>query len=226
MITTELHQQFKVEYDKANVISAYPTFLPEEIDVWLNKGYSMLISQKFTGNNFRQIAFEGDIKRIDDLQNLINSTEISTHTMSPFVANGLQFNLASVTDYLHYITANIKLDGTVLSEVILTQHELTQRVKETGINKPWIPRPISSLANDILTVYYDTIDNPDVANATLMLTYLSKPAAIDVLTAPNAAIEVSDNTALELVNLAVLLALENIESQRIQTKNQTITLQE
>lgn len=226
MTTTELHQHFKVEYDKANVISAYPSFLPEEIDVWLNKAYSMLISQKFTGNNYRKVAFEGDIKRIDDLQHLIKNTEVTNHTISPFVSNAIQFNLASVPNYLHYILSTVKLDGTTVSEIILTPHETTQRVKETGINKPWIPRPVGSLAGDVLTLYYDTIANKTVANAKLNLTYLSAPAKIDISTKPTAEIEINDNATFELINLAVLLALENIESQRMETRGQTITLQE
>lgn len=226
MTTTELHQHFKVEYDKANVISAYPSFLPEEIDIWLNKAYSMLISQKFTGNNFRKIAFEGDIKRTDDLQSLIKTKEITTSTPSTSANNAIAFNLSTVTDYLHYILSTIKLDGTTMYEVVLTSHELSQKVKETGINKPWVPRPIGTLSSDVLTIYYDRIANKEVTKAKLNLTYLSVPAKIDIITKPTVEIEISNNATFELINLAVLLALENIESERMDTKGQTLLLQE
>lgn len=226
MTTTELHQHFKVEYDKANVISAYPSFLPEEIDVWLNKAYSMLISQKFTGNNYRKIAFEGDIKRIDDLQNLIKTTELTTYDKSNFVPNAIIFDLTSITDYLHYIVSTIKLDGVTVSAINLITHVNTQKVKETGINKPWLPIPVAALAKDELTVFYDTVLNSELKNTKLTLTYLKVPNKIDITTSPTATIEIDDNAAFELVSLAVLLALENVESTRMDTKGQTIILQE
>lgn len=226
MTTTDLHQHFKVEYDKANVISAYPSFLPEEIDIWLNKANNMLVSQKFTGNNTRRVAFEGDTKRISDLQGLIKNVSIVANSAASFTANAILFDFASIGDYLFYIVSTIKLDGTIPSEVILVSHEAAKKVTETAINKPWIPRPVATIAGDKITIYYDTEDNKTTTKASLDLVYVKKPDVIDVLTNPTAVYELSDNVAYEMINLAVLLALENIESPRQGTKLETITLQE
>lgn len=227
MKTTDLHQHFDVEYDKANVISAYPSFLPEEKDIWLNKAYSMLLSQKFTGNNYRKIAFEGDIKRTSDLQRLIKTASISTHTDASYVKNAIMFDLTLLSGYLYYIGSTVKLDGTNASEVVLTSHTLAQKVKETDINKPWIPRPTAEIEDDNIILYYDTIKYPTISSdASINVTYLSNPSKIDSISLPNAEIEVGDNVALEIINLAVVLALENIESQRMETKGITISMQE
>lgn len=226
MTTKDLHQHFIVEYDKANVISSYPSVLPEEIDIWLNKANNMMINQKFTGNNTRRIAFEGDTKRIADLQGLITTTSITTHTAASFVPNAIIFDLASKSDYLFYILSSVRLNGETPSEVTLVSHEVSKKVYETAINKPWIPRPIVILEDDKLVMFYDTFEHSDVSKAVLDLTYIKKPAVIDILTKADAIYEFTDNLAYELINLAVMLALENIESSRLNAKLKTITLQE
>lgn len=226
MTTVELHQHFDVEYDKSNVITSYPSYLAEEKDVWLNKAYSMIISQKFTGNNVRNIAFEGDIKRITDLQNLVKTTSIDTHINDSFISNAIKFDLSKIPGYLYFILANVKLDGKLVSEVSLISHANTQKFKETAINSPWIPRPVASLELNTLTLYYDKVANPDVTKSIINITYVKQPAKIDSISNATAEIEVNDNVALEIINLAVFLALENIQSQRTESKMATISIQE
>lgn len=226
MNANDLHQHFKVAYDKENVITAYPSFEPEEIDVFLNNAYKMVINQKFTGNNTRKVAFEGDNKRIEDLQNLVITTTISDVSTDGIVPNAISFDLETVNNFLYYISSVVKLDGVNASEVILTTHNLAQKVKETTINKPWLPRPIAEIEKNNIIIYYDSIDNTDVSNAQLILTYLKEPDKIDIINSPENEIEVNDSVAMEIVNLAVFLALENIESQRVDTNSATLIMQE
>lgn len=226
MTTKDLHQQFKVVYDKANVITSYPSFLPEEIDVWINKANIMMINQKFTGNNTRHIAFEGDTKRIADLQKLISNASITTHTNVSSVSNAINFELTTIPDLLFIISSTIKLDGDTTSEIILTGHEAAKKVMETGINKPWIPRPVATISDDTITIYYDRVSNINISRAILNVTYLKQPTLISYVTSPTAIYELDNNVAYEVIDLAVALALENIESQRLNTKLQTLTLNE
>jgi hypothetical protein len=46
-----------------------------------------LVNTKFTGNNDRKIAFEGDIKRIADLQKLVTTTNISSVNVVSHISN-------------------------------------------------------------------------------------------------------------------------------------------
>ena len=226
MTTTNLHQYFKAEYDKNNIITSYPSVLPEEIDLWLNKAYAMLINTKLTGNNHRGIAFEGDIKRISDLQGLVKHASLSKGAKASFANNAIVFDISTINDYLFYVVAIVKLDGLTISDTMLISHDLSKRVTETGINKPWIPKPLINIADDSIIVYYDTVDNQDVTKATVDLTYIKKPNVIDISANPTQKFELQDNVAFELVSLAVTLALENIESDRMETKGKTIILQE
>ena len=70
MTIAEAHIAFKVEADKNAVnigMSGCPSFLPEEIDYWLDTAYYQIISNKFTGNNPLKQPFEQSVKRISDL---------------------------------------------------------------------------------------------------------------------------------------------------------------
>ena len=60
-----------IEYDKANVLSSYPSLTEYEVATFLDKAYNALIAQKVTGNNVRRMGFETDVKAIEDLSPLI-----------------------------------------------------------------------------------------------------------------------------------------------------------
>lgn len=229
MTNSDLHQNFRVEYDKANVISSYPSFLSEEIDIWLNKGYKTLVTRMFAGNNVRQIGFEGDTKNISDLQSLIKQTTITSFNGAGGVNNCVTFNTSSLPSFLYFITGILQLgDGTVL-ECKLATHDAAKKASETAINKPWLPNPVIVLHDNKINVFYDTVMTPKQGSVHniqgIIVTYCAEPTEI-TYTVPNATVEVSDTLCSEIVSLAVYYALENIESQRSQTKSSDIKLME
>lgn len=76
MLTSDIHKAFKVIMDKnAEAVSfgGCPAFLPEEIDLFLNQAYIEIICNKYTGQNSLNIAFEGSVKRIQDLEGLVKT---------------------------------------------------------------------------------------------------------------------------------------------------------
>lgn len=229
MTTKEIHQLFDVNYDKANVITAYPSFLPEEKDVWLNAAYSMWINQKYTGTNSRGVPFEGDSKRVADLEGLIRTAQLDTYTVNGFTPNELVFNLYSnkITDRYLNVAMSIKFnnDGKV-REVIAVDHVNVGSFKVTSINMPWVPKPVSVEENGNILIYYDKIEIPTVTTANLQIKYIKQPAVFDYNNSPDSVFELNDNAAKEIITIAVLLALENIESQRQQSTGNIMTIKE
>ena len=67
----DIYSKFMIEYDKANVLSSYPSLTEYEVATFLDKAYNALIAQKVTGNNVRRMGFETDVKAIEDLSPLI-----------------------------------------------------------------------------------------------------------------------------------------------------------
>nr|DAF73670.1 MAG TPA: hypothetical protein [Caudoviricetes sp.]DAH76250.1 MAG TPA: hypothetical protein [Caudoviricetes sp.] len=75
MTYKDIHKKYMIEYDKENVTSSYPSLTTYEIATILDKAYLALIAQKLTGNQQR-VPFEGDIKAIEDVRNLVASKTI------------------------------------------------------------------------------------------------------------------------------------------------------
>jgi len=72
----DIYTKFMIEYDKANVLSSYPSLTEYEVATFLDKAYSALIAQKVTGNNPRLMGLETDVKVIEDLSPLIVTVEL------------------------------------------------------------------------------------------------------------------------------------------------------
>lgn len=232
MTRDELHIAFKIEMDKNAQSIAYggcPAFLPEEVDYWLNKGYYDVITTKFTGQTATQTAFEGSVKRISDLERLVAtdkdiSVQITPNTNCITVSNLLNRSETN-TGRLFFIQAILhwnKNEEDYSSIVDLIDHETAKRYVLTYNNNPWVDRPVAIIENNSLLIYVDPIKM--TGTFTIDITYVKHPTLINNLPSDTGLTEVPEPVQNEIVNKAVQLALDNIESQRIQTKSQLNTL--
>lgn len=228
MTRDELHIAFKIEMDKNAQSTAYggcPAFLPEEVDYWLNKGYYDVITTKFTGQTTTKTAFEGSVKRISDLERLVAtdkdiSVQITPNTNCITVSNLLNRSETN-TGRLFFIQAILhwNKDGEDYSSVVdLIDHETSKKYVLTYNNNPWVDRPVAIIENNSLLIYVDPIEM--TGTFTIDITYVKHPTLIDNLPSDTGLTEVPEPVQNEIVNRAVQLALDNIESQRIQVKSQ------
>lgn len=255
MSVSELHKAFKVQMDKnaeAVAFGGCPAFLPEEIDLFLNQAYIEIISNKFTGTNVLQTPFEGSVKRIADLESLVKTdTNISVSLDSSsnvltledyYNADGTYHRMFYVEAILHgkfqrvmgitqSTTSGIEqVDKVITDDIpngatcVLVSHENARRYLKTYNNDPWIDTPISTLEDNRLKVFIDTykMQGP----YTLDVTYVKYPEVIDHTQPTTEINEVPDRVLYEVINRAVLIALENIESKRSETKAQINNVQE
>lgn len=218
MTHNEIYTKFMIEYDKANVTSSYPSLTPIEIATILNKAYLALIAQKVTGNNPRQATFESDSKAISDVQPLVVTTGSSPSGQHSSASNSKQYSLPD--NFMYYISGVVDLFGNK-APVVLLSHENAQKFKQTVSNRPWIKNAVAYIENNQIIVLYDNVDNMN-HNAgdpgTFYITYVKQPSMFDGEF--DGTFELSDTMAEELISLAVMMALENVESTRLQTKAQ------
>lgn len=224
MTRDQLHIAFKIAIDKNSQSVAFggcPAFLPEEIDYWLNQGLYQEINTKFSGNNSLKVAFEGSIKRTHDLEGLLRTDNViatkDTTTNRCYVTN--LYN----GQRMFFVDAILKF-GNNSANVQLVSHEVAQRFRQTHDNNPWIETPVCVIEDNTLYVYYDTISMQSDLYS-IDITYIKEPTKIQDLP-PNGMDEIPEYMQYEMVNRAVELALEDIESKRVQTKNQLNQLDE
>lgn len=219
MAHNDIYTKFMIEYDKANVTSSYPSLTKFETATILNKAYLALIAQKVTGNNPRRSPFEADIKAISDIQELITTVNITNAGTHPSAVNSVYYNLPG--DFLYYVSAAIKFNNQP-AVVELVSHEIAKKFKQTIVNRPWIKNAVGYIEDGEFVVLYDNYDNnmtPTRVPGDVQLTYIEEPTKFTE--SFNGTFELNDTMAEELISLAVLFALENVESTRLQSKAQT-----
>jgi hypothetical protein len=105
----------------------------------------------------------------------------------------------------------------------LIDHEVANRFLETYNNKPWIDIPVATVENNTLYIYIDT--DTMKSPYTVDITYIKYPTKVENL-GTGGMTEIPEYMQYEIVNKAALLALEDIESKRTQTKQSLNTISE
>lgn len=222
MTYKDIHKKYMIEYDKENVTSSYPSLTTYEIATILDKAYLALIAQKLTGNQQR-VPFEGDIKAIEDVRNLIASKKISKSNTTLPIDNAVIYKLS---DILYFLTALVLIDGKLVI-TNLVNHEIAKNFMHTATNRPWIKNSVCYIEGDNLIVLYDDYSHKNVGD--LQLTYIKQPDKfvdhISGKTFDDTQFELNDTMVEELISLAIIMSLETVESPRLQTKLNTKALE-
>ena len=239
MTRADLHTAFKVVMDKNSQSTAFggaPAFLDAEIDYWLDQALFQLVSTKFTGHNTLQQPFEGSVKRIQDLEKLVKTDKNISASLDEgtnrIVITDLLQNQAQGEGRMFFVNAVIHWTQPLNQDVIkrtpsatvqMIDHLVANRFLETYNNKPWIDTPVATIEDNSLQIYVDSTTTQ--APYTVDITYVKYPTKVEDL-GSDGLIEIPDYMHYELINIAVQLALENIESRRTETKLQINTLAE
>lgn len=222
MTYKDIHKKYMIEYDKENVTSSYPSLTTYEIATILDKAYLALIAQKLTGNQQR-VPFEGDIKAIEDVRNLIASKKISKSNTTLPIDNAVIYKLS---DILYFLTALVLIDGKLVT-TNLVNHEIAKNFMHTATNRPWIKNSVCYIEGDNLIVLYDDYSHKNVGD--LQLTYIKYPDKfVDHIigkTFDDTQFALNDTMVEELISLAIIMSLETVESPRLQTKLNTKALE-
>ena len=222
MTYKDIHKKYMIEYDKENVTSSYPSLTTYEIATILDKAYLALIAQKLTGNQQR-VPFEGDIKAIEDVRNLIASKKISKSNTTLPIDNAVIYKLS---DILYFLTALVLIYGKLVT-TNLVNHEIAKNFMHTATNRPWIKNSVCYIEGDNLIVLYDDYSHKNVGD--LQLTYIKQPDKfVDHIigkTFDDTHFALNDTMDEELISLAIIMSLETVESPRLQTKLNTKALE-
>lgn len=218
MTREELHIAFKIAIDKNSKSVAFggcPAFLPEEIDYWLNQGLFQEVNTKFTGNNAMRISFEGSVKRTHDLENLVR-TDYDVVLIKEANSNRCYLPNLFSDKRMFFIDAMLNF-GNNKANVVLVTHADALKFKKTHNNNPWIDTPVGNIHDNTLYVYYDDMKMVS-DNYTIDITYVKVPTKVENLPAEGMT-EIPEYMQHEIVNRAVELALDDIESKRAATMN-------
>lgn len=234
MNVLEMHNAVYLKVDKSDALQI-AAFEPEDIDFWLNEAQSELLKQKAFGNNHRGEKYGEGIKRMEDLSPLVEySTQLDYDaTLGPLKDHAYHPNVATVyvsstmPDYLYYVGADVLINdphaptNTVPQESLLVEESVIGKLISTPYNKPVLRQCYIYLKEGEINVIYDPYATLD----SIYVSYIKRPGKLVRSNPGVGEVTTSDfpeHVHNEIVDLAVSMMLENIESQRFQT--QMITL--
>ena len=236
MTHADIYEKFMIEYDKENVTTSYPSLTDYEIATLLDKAYLALIAQKFTGNNTRRMPFEGDEKAVEDLQQLVTYLHEDFHG-SANVATNLFHAISFDKDKMLYVVNVFLVDKSKpQNEPIETQIQAKQVTSLhfnkflSGIdNKPWTKHPVYCITDKSIMIADGSEFRAKAGGygqfTSAIVEYIKMPKKFADKDKPiqdqiNVEFELSDTMAEELINLALVMTMETVESPRVQTKAQ------
>lgn len=241
MTITEWNILFEVFLDKIDS-EALPEFTDEEKDVLYNEAIERFVKNRYSPKTIQvgkqsyvtDKGFEQSQKRIDDLRTLVQ-TVYPTITGYPYAENAYRADLTdlyvdealttpSTSEYYFFTRINPLVSNDVCSKYInktkLVEHDDLNYVLDDPFNKPTGMYPVMYFEDsDIILLVGDnyTVD-------ACRVTCIKKPIQVNSGTygSPLVECDLPEHTHREIIQLAVQIGLEGIESPRQQTNVQNI----
>ncbi len=225
MTIQEMHIAFKLKFDKLDLLE-YPNLEPEAIDFLLNQSQIRLLKTKYQTNNLYREGFEGVQKRIDDLRTLVKSETEDTFTnyLMDDDTNVRIYEAELPTDYFFMVKLRVKVNKTGVGESIKSprqvQHDDISVLVSDPFDGPKYRNPLVMYAGTKVLIITDNT----FSVTKVYFDYLKRPydLSIDAVGVNNPTgftnvSEFPEQMHHEIVDYAVELALETVESPRYQT---------
>ena len=211
-----MHTEFKFLMDKIDSASN-PLFLETEIDRLLNIAQDKFVTKRAFGNNPRRTSFEEDQKRRDDLRTLIVQSNL-TAIEDPINAKPNSQHFSLPDNYRHAINEEASVFDTRIRDsarrvsVKPITHDRYNKIIDDPFNKPH-KNTVYRLGFGDDGNICELVHGEDQKISLYYLRYLKEPLQI----ASDQACILPDHTHREIIRMAVVEALEGIESPRYQS---------
>tara|TARA_R110000822_G_scaffold2004_7_gene9549 strand:- start:4025 stop:4759 length:735 start_codon:yes stop_codon:yes gene_type:complete len=240
MTIGEMHTEFKISRDGVDS-AVYAELLDAEIDFYMNEAMDRYVKTRYGKNNTHRAGFEESQKRTDDLKRLTKSKFAQVTVVPHYAAvNDVVFRadvdtlfdddaqtIASTDVYQFYVKSTVHsckdntLDCCGWQKINLHQQDDLAPIAEDPFNQPKAESPVGFFEDGDLFVWTETggvIQN-------VLLTFIKEPVRMDLGTygAPASVdCELSNHAHKEIVQMAVDIALENLQSPRVQTNEENV----
>lgn len=225
---SQLILSYKLKLDKIDS-SAYPDIQEPEIKYWLDEAADRFVKQRYERNNIKRKGFEESQKRTDDLRRAVKTETVIANAPNPNPLSIFTLQLPEDYRYLIKIRLTVEYDcnGLNLQEVVTpkqVEQDDIHTLLQDPFNRPTVDRPLFIMEGDEIIVYTSNTSVVISADITYInLFYKLQPGRVNWDGSTNhylnsdEYIELAPDTHNEIVDIAVKLTLENIESQRYQS---------
>lgn len=203
--------------------NAYDYLTAEEIDFWLNRAQDRFVKDRaFITGDVRQIGFQGNQKRLDDIRSIVVQNYVDTWDMT---TNPEWIQVDLPADYQHLVNIRANIRKSVCGNVTVTspQAQVPVRVvdnaevhfmQQNPFAKAQWNSPLATISENDISVYQDA---ESYILEGITADYIRIPERIDLALSQDC--ELAEHTHQEIVDIAVKNILEAIESPRYQTNS-------
>lgn len=221
MTSSQMVAAFKFRLDKADSLN-YPSFQNIEIDLLLNQAQERIIKQRYGSSNSKRESFEETQKRTEDLKVIVANAVLTpiANTSSNIDTNAQFVTLPTnhwftVQERCTITYPDCKDDNkTSVIPVYPIQHNDFNKIIDNSFLKANKQRILRLMDQGKVELIHDS----DSTIVDYKLRYIRKPVTISSV-APLVNCELSEHIHDEIIDAAVSLALEDIESKRQQSYN-------
>lgn len=230
MTISDMHIAWKLELDKSSALEL-PSFEPEEIDYWINRGIRQFVKTRISGSMTGK-GFEMNMKRIEDLKTLIVTASFEDPDLLSYADYGdtnkhedsYIVDISSITDTKWYtLNEDVTISYTSISGDTETKWQgITQCTMDTyysHLNDPYSEHRLHyEEAKPLRLMESDTVELTTDGNYSITkyrIKYIELPQEVSY--SDDIDCNLPEHTHDEIVTLAVNMALENIEQPRYQT---------
>lgn len=239
MTIGEMHTEFKISRDGIDS-NVYAELQDAEIDFLLNEAMDRYVKTRYGQNNPYRKGFEENQKRTDDLKVLTKSKFAQTTVVPYYDAVGDTVFRADVDDlyddeartiassdvYMFYIKTVVDscktdaLDCCGWKRINLHQQDDLSPIAGDPFNKPEAERPVGFFEDGDLFVW--TVRGGVIQN--VLLTFIKRPVRMDLgnYGGTTTDCELSEHAHKEIVQMAVDISLENLQSPRVATNEENV----
>ena len=232
MTLSQLHLYIKLELDKSN-ISGYPSFLPEEIDYFINTAIKRFYKRKYSGVSAVGGSFQQNQLKSDDFRKIVKTAEILKASMTvsenQYIADYPSDYWIGVGESAYITSTNSEWPKANLNVAIPRKVDVFERtienldstlnnkLSEHRLNHSYA-RPIRVYMNS--KIYLFTDGNYSIDK--YVINYISSPVEVDWYSQVNdkntyQLVSVPDHAWDEIISMATKAAIENIADSRYQT---------
>ncbi len=209
---------FKQGLDKFDSLN-YPDFQVDQIELLLNQAQDTFVKQRYGSTNVKKTSFEETQKRTEDLKNVVVNTiltpsanasdNINQYARFVTLPSNHWFIIQELTG-ISYIGCN----GDTITDRVYTQ-AIQHNDYSKIINNPFAKPNEDKILRLMEKGRVELIPAPNVTITDYHLRYIKEPIRISITNSVDC--ELSKETHQEIVNCAISIALEDIESKRINT---------
>uniref|UniRef100_A0AAU8B7L3 Uncharacterized protein n=1 Tax=Dulem virus 42 TaxID=3145760 RepID=A0AAU8B7L3_9CAUD len=104
---------------------------------------------------------------------------------------------------------------------------MSTKYKASSTNLPWMNQPVCYFEDNMIHVLVDQYQmSKNQGDLTFNVQYIKYPKKfVDNIKNDNVEFELNDSAAEEMINLAIVMSLEIVESSRLESKIKTLPLE-